>query len=93
MTRALTILAAIVAALVCALTGAYVLWQFHTNWGLLAGVALVILALAIALPTQLRQGTAELKDNATVIVPVVVDAMKGGERHTDPPAEHRGVAP
>lgn len=84
MTRALAVLFAIVAALLCALTGAYVLWQFHTNWGLLAGVALELLALAIALPTQLKHGTTELKDNAMVIVPVVVDAMKGGERRTDP---------
>ena len=84
MSRLLSVLAAVVASLVCALTGAYVLWSFKTTAGLIAGVALELLALAIALPTQLKHGTAELKDNATVIVPVVVDAMKGGERHTDP---------
>ena len=84
MTRFLSALAAVVASLVCALTGAYVLWQFHSTGGLIAGVGLELLALAIALPTQLKHGTTELKDNATVIVPVVVDAMKGGERHTDP---------
>jgi Kef-type K+ transport system membrane component KefB len=84
MSRFLSVLSAVVASLVCALTGAFVLWSFKTNWGLLAGVALVLLALAIALPVQLKRGTTELKDNATVIVPVVVDALAGGERHTDP---------
>jgi Kef-type K+ transport system membrane component KefB len=84
MTRFLAVLSAVVASLVCALTGAFVLWSFKTTAGLVAGVALELLALAIALPTQLKRGTVELKDNATVIVPVVVDAMHGGERHTDP---------
>lgn len=81
------ILAAILAALVCALTGAYVLWQFHTNWGLIAGVGLVVLAVAIALPVPLHAGAVAVKDNAVLVLPVIVDALKGGERRTDPTAD------
>jgi hypothetical protein len=55
--------------------------------GLLGGGFLVLLAVAIALPVPLHAGVAALKENMVVIVPVVVDAMKGGNRKTDPPAE------
>jgi hypothetical protein len=87
MTRVLTILGAVVAALVCAATGGYVLWQFHTTAGLVGGGFLVLLAVAIALPVPFHAGVAALRENAVLIVPVVVDAMKGGARKTDPPAD------
>ena len=81
------ILGAVLASLVCALTGAYVLWQFHTNWGLIGGVGLELLALAIALPTPFTAGMATLRGGLVVIVPVVLDALKGGARKSDPPAD------
>lgn len=87
MKRLLAILGAIVSALVCAGMGVYILREFHTTAGLLGGAFLVLLAVAIALPVPLHAGVAALKDNMVVIVPVVVDAMKGGNRKTDPPAE------
>jgi hypothetical protein len=93
MKRLLTILAAIVAALVCAGTGAYILRQFHTTAGLLGGGFLVLLAVAIALPVPFHAGVSALKDNMVLIVPVVVDAMKGGARKTDPPADRPADPP
>jgi hypothetical protein len=85
--RLLAIGGAIVTALICAGTGAYILREFHTTAGLLGGGFLVLLAVAIALPVPLHAGVAALKENMVVIVPVVVDAMKGGARKTDPPAD------
>jgi hypothetical protein len=87
MTRLAAILAAVLAALVCALTGAYILWQFHTSAGLLGGVVLVLLAVAIALPVPFHAGVAALKENAVIIVPVIVGAIRGGDRKTDPPKD------
>lgn len=86
MKRALVIASAVLAALVLAATGAYVLWQFHSTAGLIVGVSLVLLAVATALPIPLHGGAVSLKDNAVVIMPVVLDAVRGGDRHTDPPA-------
>lgn len=87
MRRAFTILGAVLAALVCALTGAYVLWQFHTNWGLIGGILLELLAVAIALPVPLHAGAVSLKENVVLVLPVLVDALKGGSRRTDPPPD------
>jgi len=87
MKHALAVLSAIVAALVCALTGAYTLWQFHSTAGLCVGVGLILLSVAIALPIPLRSGVMAIKTNAVVIVPMIVDAMQGGDRKTDPPAD------
>jgi hypothetical protein len=87
-TRAL--LAGILAAFIVGSLGAYVLWQYKTTAGLAVGVTCVFLAVGIALPLQLKRGAQAVKDNAQVIIPVVVDvvhdALPGGERHTDPPA-------
>ncbi len=87
MKHALTFLGAIIAALICAATGGYILWQFHTTAGLVGGAGLVLLGVGIALPVQLQEGVVVLKSNATLIIPVVVGAIKGGERKTDPPPD------
>lgn len=91
--RLLAIVGAIVTALICAGTGAYILREFHTTAGLLGGGFLVLLAVAIALPVPFHAGVAALKDNMVLIVPVVVDAMKGGARKTDPPADGPSAKP
>lgn len=87
MKHALAVASAILAALVCAATGAYVLWQFHTTTGLIIGVLLILLAVGIALPIPLHSGMVAIKENSVLIVPVVLDALKGGDRHTDPPKD------
>jgi hypothetical protein len=87
MTRLTTILGAVLAALICVATGGYILWQFHTNTGLLGGMVLVLLAVAIALPVPFQAGVAALKENAVIIVPVIVGAIRGGDRKTDPPKD------
>ncbi|MDB4913111.1 MAG: hypothetical protein JWM95_755 [Gemmatimonadetes bacterium] len=93
MSRLLTIGGVILAALALIATGAYVLWQFHTTPGLVIGVVLIVLAVAVALPVQLKKGAHDLKDmsvdlhDATVVIlPAAEDALRGGARHTDPPA-------
>jgi hypothetical protein len=83
----LAILGAVIASLVCAVTGAYVLWQFHSTGGLIGGVSLILLAVAIALPIPLHDGAARLKENVVLVVPTILDALKGGSRKTDPPAD------
>lgn len=85
MKHPLAVLAAIVAAFACALVGAYVLREYHTTAGLFTGVALELLAVGIALPTPFKKGVDVLRGALVVIVPVVADAMKGGQRKTDPP--------
>ena len=87
MRHVLAVIGAILASLVCVLTGAYVLWQFHSTAGLCVGVALVLLAVGIALPIQLKSGVEAIKENSVLIVPVIVGAMKGGDRTSDPPAD------
>lgn len=87
MRHALAVLGAIVAALVCAVTGAYVLWQFHSTTGLVVGVGLILLGVGIALPIPLHSGIVAIKENSVLIVPVIVDALKGGDRRTDPPKD------
>lgn len=81
------IIAAVLAALICAVLGGYILWQFHTTGGLIGGVLLILLSVAIALPTPFHQGVVALKENLVLIVPVVSGALKGGDRKTDPPAD------
>jgi hypothetical protein len=83
----LATMGAILAALICAATGAYVLRHYSGTAGLAVGVALVLLGLAIALPTQLRKGSMTFKDSVVVVVEQAEDALKGGSRHTDPPAD------
>jgi hypothetical protein len=87
MKRALAFIAGIIAALVVAATGGYILWQFHSTPGLIGGAGLILLGVGIALPIQLREGAAVLKANVVLVVPVIVDALKGGSRKTDPPAD------
>jgi hypothetical protein len=49
------------------------------------GVGLELLAVAIALPTPFHAGVVALKENLVLIVPVIVGALPGGSRKTDPP--------
>jgi hypothetical protein len=85
MKRVLAILGAALSALACALLGAYVLRHFQTATGLGVGVGLELLAVAIALPTPFHAGVVALKENLVLIVPVIVGALPGGSRRTDPP--------
>lgn len=87
MKRLVVILGAILSALACAILGAYVLRHFQTPTGLVTGVGLELLAVAIALPTPFHAGVVALKDNLVLIVPVIVGALPGGSRKTDPPAD------
>lgn len=87
MKQFLAILAAVLAALVCGATGAYVLWQYHTTTGLGVGVGLILLSIAIALPVPFHLGVTAFRENAVLIVPVIVGALKGGTRSTDPPKD------
>ena len=89
MTRLYHVAAILLTTLALALTGAYVLWQFHTTTGLVTGVALVVLAIAVALPAQLTKGAKELQrvstnlhDATVVVLPVVEQAVRGGDTHT-----------
>lgn len=96
MTSPWKILGATVAAFICTLTGAYILWQFHTTPGLIGGVALVLFGVAIALPTPFTTGAVTLKGGLVLVVPVImnaVDALKGGSRKTDPPADTKSDTP
>jgi hypothetical protein len=77
----------ILAALILAVLGCYVLWVFKSTWGLSIGVALVLLAVAIALPTELRSGVDELKHGAVVLLPVVLDAKTGARAGSECPPE------
>lgn len=77
------ILSAILAALICAALGCYMLLVMKSTWG----VGLVLLAVCIALPIPFTAGVTTLKTNLVVIVPVVLDVLKGGSRRTDPPAD------
>jgi hypothetical protein len=81
------IIGAIAAALICGALGAFILWRFHTNVGLIVGGSLVMLAVAIALPTPLHLGVVVLKDNITLIGPAIGDAVRMGRRKTDPVVE------
>ena len=77
----------ILAALIFAGLGVYVLWYFKTVVGLGVGVGAILIALGIALPTQLHDGVLELKANLVLIVPVIQDALSGGRRKSDPPED------
>jgi hypothetical protein len=86
MKRVWTILCAVIASLATGLLGAYVLRHFETTAGLVVGVTLVVLAIGTALPIPLHNGAAWFKENVVLVVPVIVDALKGESRKTDPPA-------
>jgi hypothetical protein len=90
--HALAFVGMLIAALVCALAGAYILWQFKTTYGLIGGAGFILLSLGIALPIQLGKGAAAVKTNVVLVVPVVYDALTGGGRKTDPPANPPGGA-
>ena len=89
------IAAALLAALALAGLGGYVLFTHKDTAGLWVGVPCILLALAIVLPVQLKAGARNLKDAGhdvhkalVVIVPTIVaDAVAGGDRRTDPPAD------
>jgi hypothetical protein len=85
--RALAILGAVFLAVALAGTGAYVLRQYQTFAGLMTGAGLILLALAVAFPTPFHEGVVVLKTNLVLIVPVIADALKGGSRKSDPPAD------
>lgn len=85
--HALKILGAIFAALVCAAAGGFILRTFLTFAGLMTGSGLILLSLAIAFPTPFQKGVVVLKNGLLLILPVVTDALPGGSRKTDPPAE------
>lgn len=80
-------LAAFFAALIAAGLGAYILWQFHTNTGLICGGLCVLLGVGIALPVQLNSGAVALKGVLVLLIPVVKGAIPGGQRADDPPKE------
>ena len=89
---------ALVAALVLAALGAYVLYTFHTTAGLAVGVVCILLALMIVVPVQIKAGAKNMKDAGkdvhdaiVVVVPTVVDAVMDGERHTDPQSTGGGT--
>ena len=87
MKQFLAIVGAVIAALACGGTGAYVLWQYHTTTGLGVGVGLILLSVAIALPVPFHLGVTAFRENAVLIVPVILGALKGGDRKTDPPKD------
>ncbi len=90
-----SIFAATITALILVVTGAYVLYSFHTNWGLIGGLLCILLALACMVPVQLKTGAKNLKDAGkdvhdalVVIVPTqVFDSKLNGDRMTDPQSE------
>ncbi len=71
--RLLRFLGGILAALLFAGAGAYVLWQFHTTAGLIAGLACIVLAVAIALPVPFHAGVNTVKENWEALKPAVSD--------------------
>ena len=83
----MTFIRNLIVCLIFAATGAYILWQFHTVYGLGAGLACIGLMLCIAFPTEIKPGVQTFRANAVLIIPTSVDAMKGGDRRTDPPAD------
>lgn len=70
------ILGAVLAAFVLAGAGAYVLHSFRTGSGLFVGTGLVLLAVAIALPTQFSEGVAHAKE----LVPAIVEAVRATKK-------------
>lgn len=80
-------LGAVVTSLTLAVLGAFILRKFDTTWGLGAGLLCEFLALAIAFPTQFHDGALALKENLVIIVPIIVGAIAGGSRKTDPPED------
>ena len=83
----MTFLRNLIVCLILAATGAYVLWQFHTALGLGSGLVCIGLTLCIAFPTEIKPGVQTFRENVVLVVPVIVDALKGGDRKTDPPKD------
>lgn len=75
--RLFRFLGAILAALLFTGAGAYVLWQFHTTAGLVAGLACLVLAVAIALPVPFHAGVNTVKENWAELKPAVSDLLSG----------------
>jgi hypothetical protein len=83
----MTVLRNVLAALLLAAFGIYVLRAFPTVWGLGIGSVSVLSALCIAFPTQIHDGALSLKGTLALIIPVIVDVLPGGSRKTDPPKD------
>ena len=83
----MTFLRNLIVCLILAATGAYVLWQFHTVYGLASGLVCLGLMLCIAFPTEIKPGVQTFRANVVLVVPTIMDAMKGGDRRTDPPKD------
>ncbi len=86
MKHLLTVLGGILGAIVCAVTGAYVLLHYPGSLGLIGGLGMILLSLAIAIPLQLTRGTTTFKDSIIVVVGQAKNALAGGRRADDPPA-------
>lgn len=86
----MTFLRNLLAALALAAFGAYVLRGYHTTAGLVMGGLAILGALSIAFPTQIDGAGAHVKGVLVLILPTVVDAMRGGDRKSDPPADPPG---
>lgn len=75
------------ATLCLAALGGYLLRVVPGLLGSVGGAVLILLALCIAFPTQMHDGGARLKDVLVLILPTVFDAVKGGDRKSDPPKD------
>ena len=82
----MTLLRNILAALLLAVFGGYVLRSYPGMSGLIVGGLSILGALGIAFPTQMQSGALSLKSILVLLVPVVKGAMPGGNRADDPPA-------
>lgn len=87
MKHVLTVLGGIFGGVVCGLTGAYVLRHYPGSVGLAVGVGLILLGLAFVVPVQLKSGSTSFKDSIIVVVSQAKNALAGGRRSDDPPAE------
>ena len=83
----MTFLRNLILCLILAGVGAYVLFSFHTVYGLGAGLVCIGLMLSIAFPTEIKPGVQTFRANAVLIIPTIVDAVKGGSRFSDPPKD------
>lgn len=59
-------------------TAVYVLWQFHTGWGLLGGLLCLFLMLGTGFATDVQPGINVLKANAADLAPTVRTLFRGG---------------
>jgi hypothetical protein len=70
----------VIASFILAALGCYVLWLSRTTWGLMIGVPLVVLALAISLPAELRSGVIVMMDGAEIMLPLVREVRARARR-------------